>query len=106
MASFIGLPLEIMSLIAESLQEFDVSSKPFAHLAGTIPIGSPEWKQLSSRSKRDVCNFRLVCRKATDAAKKSFGNVISNRTFRMTPANVQDLLDLWTTSDLAPYIKL
>lgn len=105
MATFEDIPLEILSLIAESLEDIYGLSKPFAHITEAILVGSREWRHMITRSRHDICNFRLVCRKTANSANKSFGAVIGNRTFHITPTNVQDLFDIWTSSDLSQHIK-
>ena len=99
------LPVEIISLIVEHLQQWNISDQPFSHLTETSKDGTVGWLTHTVESRRDVCNFRLVCHSFYNSSLRSFGEVLGNRIFRITKADLEDLEAISCVAALTPHIR-
>jgi hypothetical protein len=99
------LPVELLSIVVAGLQEWDVSDEPFAHLTGTATGNADEWLVHTVGSRQDICDFRLVCRKFYNSSFHTFGELLGNKVFRITPTGLEDLQAISNMARMRPYIR-
>ena len=106
------LPIELISLIAEHLQQWYISDQPFSHLTETSkdpmvtskdePVG---WLTHTSDSHEDILNFRLVCQVFYNSSLHIFGELLDSRIFRITKFGLEELQALAGVATMRPHIR-
>jgi hypothetical protein len=99
------LPTELISKIARHLQQWNIIDLPFSHLTQTSEYGHDSWLEHTKASRQDICNFRLVCHRFRSASFSSFGELLGDRTFRLTKVGIEDLQAISAVASLQPYIR-
>jgi hypothetical protein len=67
--------------------------------------GSTDCPIYTSRSRQDLCNFRLVCRKLHDSSVQSLGRLLGGGVFCITKVGLDDLQAIASLTALGPHIK-
>jgi hypothetical protein len=113
------LPLELVTLIYEHLEEFDLAAKPYSGfteepVAPVIPGShgiqqhgkrNGYWVNMTSESCANILNARMASSVMYDGSHKSFARLLADRRFRFTNVGFENLILISRQKVLAPHIK-
>jgi hypothetical protein len=100
-----SIPLELISMVAHQLQQWNFDNEIFSHLTETNVCKTDGWLDYTRASRQDICNFRLVCHSFRNGSLSTFGNLLGDRTFRLTKVGIEDLQAISASTSLRPYIQ-
>jgi len=99
------LPIELVSVIIQGLQQSNAGDEPFDRLTETTREGVDGWLVQTVESRRDICNFRLVSRKFYNSSFPTFSELLGDRVFRITQSGLEDLFAICSTTSLPLHIR-
>jgi hypothetical protein len=99
------LPVELISMIAAQLQQWNLADQPFSHLTEISADNRDGWLIHTKASRRDIKNFRLVCSKLCHSTLCNFGEILGDRVYRFTKVGLEVLQAMSNIVELQPHIR-